>query len=115
MIFETAIENKHDFNPTPFFVQLFLQIPPDQSMDIQYIETLPLITYKHENIKNISFNDNIICCICLEPYIQGDQIRCLYCHHIFHKICVDPWLCRTCICPICRKSIFLTESDPFFL
>ncbi|KAK1350770.1 hypothetical protein LUQ84_000050 [Hamiltosporidium tvaerminnensis] len=133
MIFETAIENKHDFNPTPFFVQLFLQIPPvltililvllwrtfsvpeDQSMDIQYIETLPLITYKHENSKNMAFNDNTICCICLEPYIQGDQIRCLYCHHIFHKICVDPWLCRTCICPICRKSIFLTESDPFFL
>lgn len=27
------------------------------------------------------------------------------CRHVFHKVCVDPWLNEHCTCPICKLNI----------
>ncbi|CDR94053.1 hypothetical protein, conserved [Babesia bigemina] len=42
------------------------------------------------------------CAICLEEYEQDQRIRRLPCTHGYHKVCVDEWLGRSTICPICK-------------
>ncbi|XP_041079339.1 E3 ubiquitin-protein ligase znrf3-like isoform X2 [Polyodon spathula] len=45
------------------------------------------------------------CAICLEKYIDGEELRVIPCAHRFHKKCVDPWLVQHHTCPHCRHNI----------
>ncbi|XP_018771019.1 E3 ubiquitin-protein ligase RNF130 isoform X3 [Serinus canaria] len=45
------------------------------------------------------------CAVCIESYKQNDVVRILPCKHVFHKICVDPWLSEHCTCPMCKLNI----------
>eukprot|EP00371_Babesia_bovis_P001521 XP_001610168.1 hypothetical protein [Babesia bovis T2Bo] len=42
------------------------------------------------------------CSICLEGYEQSQLIRRLACTHGYHKACIDQWLSRSTVCPICK-------------
>ncbi|KAK6280592.1 PREDICTED: probable E3 ubiquitin-protein ligase ATL44 [Theobroma cacao] len=45
------------------------------------------------------------CAVCLENFKMGEKCRLLpLCRHSFHADCVDSWLLRNPICPICRAS-----------
>ncbi|XP_002517352.3 RING-H2 finger protein ATL39 [Ricinus communis] len=45
------------------------------------------------------------CAVCLDNFRAGDKCRLLpICKHSFHAQCVDEWLLKTPICPICRAS-----------
>ncbi|KAF7126315.1 hypothetical protein RHSIM_Rhsim11G0154900 [Rhododendron simsii] len=45
------------------------------------------------------------CSICLESFVEGDELMCLPCAHRFHSSCLDPWV-RTCgDCPYCRRGV----------
>ncbi|KAI8027093.1 putative E3 ubiquitin-protein ligase RHY1A [Camellia lanceoleosa] len=49
------------------------------------------------------------CSICLESFMEGDELICLPCTHRFHSGCLDPWV-RTCgDCPYCRRGIVATS------
>eukprot|EP00039_Didymoeca_costata_P027255 m.17992 g.17992 ORF g.17992 m.17992 type:complete len:176 (-) comp6161_c0_seq2:247-774(-) len=41
------------------------------------------------------------CTICMEEYLDGQDIRFLPCLHMYHKTCVDDWLMRNFNCPLC--------------
>ncbi|XP_047324905.1 RING-H2 finger protein ATL70-like [Impatiens glandulifera] len=44
------------------------------------------------------------CSICLTDYKDTDILRHLpQCGHLFHLMCVDPWLKLRSTCPICRN------------
>eukprot|EP00794_Sanderia_malayensis_P013787 gene13787-15230_t len=45
------------------------------------------------------------CAICLEEFVEGQDIRIVPCRHEFHKSCVDPWLLSNCTCPLCMLNI----------
>ncbi|XP_069510191.1 E3 ubiquitin-protein ligase RNF130 isoform X2 [Ambystoma mexicanum] len=45
------------------------------------------------------------CAVCIESYKQNDVVRVLPCKHVFHKVCVDPWLSEHCTCPMCKLNI----------
>ncbi|KAM4677743.1 E3 ubiquitin-protein ligase RNF130 isoform 2-T2 [Discoglossus pictus] len=45
------------------------------------------------------------CAVCIECYKQNDIVRVLPCKHVFHKVCVDPWLSEHCTCPMCKLNI----------
>ena len=51
-----------------------------------------------------------VCVICLEHFVDGDRLRVLPCNHSFHVGCIDRWLsgshshheCFTSGCPTCK-------------
>ncbi|XP_076877211.1 E3 ubiquitin-protein ligase RNF130 isoform X2 [Brachyhypopomus gauderio] len=45
------------------------------------------------------------CAVCIESYQLNDVVRILPCKHVFHKLCVDPWLNEHCTCPMCKLNI----------
>ncbi|CEM37943.1 unnamed protein product [Vitrella brassicaformis CCMP3155] len=46
------------------------------------------------------------CSICLEDLKEGETVRVLQqCGHVFHKSCIDIWLLRNAVCPLCKMSI----------
>ena len=41
------------------------------------------------------------CSICLEEFVENEEIRVLPCNHKFHPVCIDPWLLNVSgTCPI---------------
>ncbi|KAJ1454625.1 hypothetical protein M885DRAFT_234954 [Pelagophyceae sp. CCMP2097] len=52
------------------------------------------------------------CCVCLEDFCGADDDddasaeaphRVLWCGHKFHQECLEPWLKRQMVCPLCRS------------
>jgi len=58
-----------------------------------------------ENDNSSDHNCNEQCCICMEPFVEGDKIRRLPCLHIFHTNEIDQWLRVNRTCPICKTDI----------
>ena len=51
------------------------------------------------------------CCICMNDYEDGQEMRKLPCGHHYHKECVDEWLLMNATCPTCRLSITGTSEE----
>uniref|UniRef100_A0A803T2Y1 RING-type domain-containing protein n=1 Tax=Anolis carolinensis TaxID=28377 RepID=A0A803T2Y1_ANOCA len=51
------------------------------------------------------------CVVCLETYKPRDVVRILTCRHIFHKRCIDRWLLKRRICPICIRPIIQNKKE----
>lgn len=59
---------------------------------------------------NEPFHD-VTCTICLEDYIEGEQLVVLPCKHAFHSDCIVPWLTeRSPTCPLC-KALMEVERE----
>ncbi|KAK3005970.1 hypothetical protein RJ639_017274 [Escallonia herrerae] len=72
------------------------------SMSRDDIEKLPCFSFMGKEKGNGSPVD---CAVCLENFNVGDKCRSLpLCDHSFHAQCVDSWLLRAALCPICRSS-----------
>lgn len=46
------------------------------------------------------------CAVCLEAFQEGERCRVLpRCEHGFHAQCVDQWLRKSRVCPVCRAEV----------
>merc|ERR1719408_416597 len=45
------------------------------------------------------------CTVCLEDVQKGQRVRTLPCLHTFHAECVEEWLKKKKLCPLCQFSI----------
>ncbi|XP_050215743.1 RING-H2 finger protein ATL56-like [Mercurialis annua] len=68
------------------------------------LKKLPQFKYSRK-IKPES--EGIDCCVvCLDGFRQGQWCRKLAgCGHVFHRKCVDNWLVKVSVCPICRSRV----------
>eukprot|EP00040_Diaphanoeca_grandis_P032391 m.196146 g.196146 ORF g.196146 m.196146 type:complete len:510 (+) comp32608_c0_seq1:485-2014(+) len=51
------------------------------------------------------------CAICLEPLETGSEVRVLWCKHLFHVECIDPWLLNRQTCPLCKDNVLQRAED----
>ena len=49
-------------------------------------------------------NDYIECVICLQDMKFGDELTMIRCSHIYHSHCIQEWMKRKRICPLCDSS-----------
>lgn len=67
------------------------------SMSHEDIEKLPSYAFQSK--------DPMECAVCLDNLKVGEKCRLLpLCNHSFHAECIDLWLLKTSICPICRST-----------
>ena len=52
-----------------------------------------------------SFVKNDSCAICIEDFASGNVLRRLSCGHLYHRDCIDKWLDRKPICPLCKMPV----------
>jgi hypothetical protein len=52
------------------------------------------------------------CSICIAEFEEGEELRQLKCSHFFHAECIDEWLGRVDICPLCKASAVLGPTRP---
>ena len=56
-----------------------------------------------------NYNENInkeeSCIICLEEYNSEEMVKKFFCGHIFHEKCLNAWIIKSVICPICKYNI----------
>ena len=51
------------------------------------------------------------CSICLDTIGKGEEVKRLPCGHVFHAVCIDPWLSeQRAVCPVCRRGIYDEEE-----
>ncbi|CAN6274581.1 unnamed protein product [Urochloa humidicola] len=51
------------------------------------------------------------CAVCLDAFQAGDRCRALPgCEHGFHAQCVDPWLRKSRVCPVCRAVVVVVDD-----
>ncbi|KAG0039038.1 hypothetical protein BGZ82_009942 [Podila clonocystis] len=71
------------------------------SQDDHIVPMPPTETYPQ--VWATCFDDE--CAICLNEFVDGDELRQMYCNHYFHRNCVDRWLVRNPFCPKCKRAI----------
>ncbi|CAO2823024.1 unnamed protein product [Amaranthus hypochondriacus] len=53
-----------------------------------------------------------VCAICLDNLVEGEICRVLPgCKHVFHLNCVDKWLLKSPVCPVCRSSVRVLDHE----
>ena len=60
-----------------------------------------------ELYKNYSENINKeeTCIICLGEFKSEDIIKKYFCGHIFHENCLNAWIVKSVVCPMCKYNI----------
>ena len=63
-----------------------------------------------ENENRSSSSSFETCSVCLQDFLDGENVRTLPCLHHFHLECVDPWLQQRgrnlAACPVCKTKVF---------
>ncbi|CAF3690638.1 unnamed protein product [Rotaria sp. Silwood1] len=75
------------------------------------LDKTPIIIFNSNKKTNHSIDNDSVCAICLESFIDNDKIRKLICLHYFHTACIDPWLLANQSCPLCNRNI-LEDNVP---
>ena len=67
------------------------------------IKKIPKIKYN----KNRFGKDDNKCVVCQYEFKNGEEVTKLSCGHLFHSECVDTWLSKNKVCPMCHKEIII--------
>jgi hypothetical protein len=105
-----------------------LQVPrerknlPIKRSFLQSLKTIPLKKFSTSSLAtgssaSVSVNGKDdpgpVCSICIEPYLDGDELLTLACSHCFHRECARKWFFQGCLnngedssfnCPECRQD-----------
>ncbi|KAJ2716133.1 hypothetical protein H4R19_000818 [Coemansia spiralis] len=52
---------------------------------------------------HLAYETGQTCMVCLSAYAPGEEALVLPCNHIFHAVCLAPWLRTNTRCPVCGR------------
>lgn len=66
-------------------------------------------TYKQKkryNTFKVVCNNNDLCSICFVNFTKHEYENCMvtYCNHVYHKKCMNEWVKRRAVCPLCLSN-----------
>ncbi|KAI3439568.1 RING-type domain-containing protein, partial [Psidium guajava] len=77
-------------------------------LSVEDLKKLPCFEYGSEEKAS---NQDVDCAVCLENFKADEKCRLLpNCKHCFHAQCIDSWLLKMPVCPVCRTAIAPLES-----
>ena len=82
-----------------------------QGVSSLIMKKLPVYMYPPPSDK-VLLAGQTACCVCIDEYEIGDEVRILPCDHIFHVPCVDEWLQRSRCCPMCKQIVVPVVPAP---
>ncbi|KAF5733191.1 hypothetical protein HS088_TW17G00731 [Tripterygium wilfordii] len=89
----------------PFSGESYQKKPPGLSSDAMDCLDVEIFNSLEKEVEREASRASWDCSICLESFMEGDELIRLPCGHRFHSACLDPWV-RTCgDCPYCRRDI----------
>ena len=92
----------------------FLHAPPSSSSPLS-----PLVRAQHRRtvqaqlraLPPLLYTDALHCerqcVICVSDMVEGDRVRVFRCGHAYHAVCIDQWLVRRSVCPLCLQVVQL--------
>jgi len=83
-------------------------VPKPRGATQVVIETLPLVEYTPDRTGG---GPETSCAVCISEFEWGDMMRQLPCAHNFHRACIDKWLKRNKVCPLCLQDIELPPAQ----
>mmetsp|Transcript_61218 Transcript_61218/g.132527 ORF Transcript_61218/g.132527 Transcript_61218/m.132527 type:complete len:292 (-) Transcript_61218:177-1052(-) len=95
----TLIVFYHSFPPR---FQGGVTSPKPKGATQEVIESMPMVVY---NPKVASVHAESSCAVCLSDFAKDEVLRQLPCCHNFHRACIDKWLKRNKVCPLCLQDI----------
>ncbi|CAD8131625.1 unnamed protein product [Paramecium octaurelia] len=66
---------------------------------------MPVQQFLSVTDRKSSCKDEKFCSICLEQFKPDSNVRITYCEHIFHVNCLQNWMRKSRVCPLCRASL----------
>ncbi|KAF3776675.1 E3 ubiquitin-protein ligase [Nymphaea thermarum] len=75
--------------------------PPPASKEV--VAKLPIIEVTDEILSKLGKETE--CAVCRENLVANDMMQEMPCKHLFHPICLKPWLDEHNSCPICRFEL----------
>ena len=55
--------------------------------------------------------ENATCSVCLSRVEDGESVKTLRCKHVYHPQCIDRWLERSTMCPVCKRDVLTGEHQ----
>lgn len=71
-----------------------------QGLQKQEAQRVPITNVTQKQVDN-----GAQCTTCMDTFNLDEEVAQLNCNHIFHKLCITPWLERQKTCPICRQEV----------
>ncbi|CAL0305387.1 unnamed protein product [Lupinus luteus] len=72
------------------------------------VKTVPASKAAIESLKKVNLEKGMnpeSCSICLEEFIEEEEVLAMPCKHMYHQECIINWLQRCDTCPLCRYSM----------
>ncbi|WCJ27883.1 RING/U-box superfamily protein [Euphorbia peplus] len=74
---------------------------------ISFVKSLPRVIINEEHEKH----DDLACAICKDVLLFGTEAMKLPCLHLYHPLCILPWLRTRNSCPLCRFELPTDDRD----
>ena len=78
---------------------------PFEGLTQEQLQAMPVSVYE-------GGREDAVCAVCMDDVELGQVQRVLRCGHAYHQPCIDPWLLKKRVCPLCVQSVRPTPSRP---